>query len=197
MQINPEGFYMLLHVVDDHDEVDTHLVVDLVLAGRALDALVVSFINMLDTLPGAFQAHKTEFRTGVEQEAAILLDDNLIDGAFDEIEEEHGGYPAIRDAITGQQLTPDMDIAVVCGRDLQGLLQKLTLDEWEDPYQAQIVLRSDETGHDAFLFVEIQSMGFRESQVNGRSIPFHYSLHGNAGYWKWSDVRRKIPMNSL
>jgi hypothetical protein len=196
MIVASDGHYLLFHVVDEIDDWETHLVVDLALAGDALDALAVSFINMLDALPGAFQAHKTEFKTGIEQEAALLLDENLIEEMLDELEDEYGGLPVMADLLTGQQFHPDMDIAVLSGVDLGFLLAKFgktALDEWEHSYNAQIVLRPDETGHGVFLFPEIQAEGLRESRATGAFVPCHHALHGNAGYWKWSDIKRKIP----
>lgn len=183
MLIEPTSQYLLFHVVDDV-EGETHLVVDLSLAQHALDSLVTSFVNMLNMMPGAFQARQAEFRVAIEPEAVFLLDDYDLGEAVDDWEEEHGGPPLMLDTLTGKQFHPDMEIAVVDGSDLQTLTGHDYFQEWPASYRAQIVLRPDETGHGVYLLPEVAVEGKYKN---------HFMFHGNGGYQKWSDIRALMP----
>ena len=183
MAINSGSHYLLFHVIDDV-EGETHLVVDLALVQNAIDALVMSFVNMLNEAPGAFRANQAEMRIAIESEAAFLLDDYDLGEAVDDWEEEHGGPPLMLDALTSKQFSPDMDIAVVAGEDLMTLTGHDYFREWPAPYRAQFVLRPDETGHGVYLLPEIAVEGKYKS---------HVMFYGNGGYQKWSDIRPLMP----
>lgn len=193
-------YYLLFHLTNEIGDEETHLVIDLSLAGAALDTLAALFTRTLSALPSALQAHKAEFRVGIEPEAALLLSENLLEQMLDEIEDEHGGPPVMVDLLTDQQFCLSMDVAILAGDDFERLLSEFgetVLDEWEHPYSAQLVLRPDETGSDVFLLPEVQAGGLRESRAGNALTPCCHTLRGTAGYRKWSDIRHKIKILTL
>lgn len=184
MDIDANSQYLMFHVIDDV-EGETHLVVDLALALRALDTMSMSFVNMLDGMPGAFVSKYAELRVALEPEAALLLDDYAIGEAIDDWEEEHGGPPIIVNALSARQFCAESPVAVVSGEDLRTLLGKNAFDEWPDPYRVHLVFRPDETGHSVYMIPEI---------VVSDSWGRHFAFYGNSGYQKWSDIRALMPM---